>query len=211
MKRNGILFVISAPSGAGKTSLCRQIIDIFPNMRHSVSFTTRPRRNGETDGVDYHFVNQETFDNMVSEGAFAEWARVHGNCYGTAFAALQAARESGLDLLLDIDCQGAAQLRRTCPDAVFIFILPPSFEELERRLRGRNTDTPEVIARRLANARREIGELVWYDYLIVNDDLSQAVEEFKGIILAEGCRTSRNRDEAARLFGLDAGDEGSED
>jgi guanylate kinase len=206
MKRNGILFVISAPSGAGKTSLCRQIIDIFPNMRHTVSFTTRPRRSGETDGVDYHFVSQEIFDTMVAEGAFAEWARVHGNCYGTALATLQEARDQGRDLLLDIDCQGAQQLKRHCPDGVFIFILPPSLEELERRLRGRNTDSSEVIGRRLANARREIRELVWYHYLIINDDLSQAVEKFKGIILAEGCRSSRTREEAIRLFGIDMQD-----
>ncbi|ABA88534.1 guanylate kinase [Syntrophotalea carbinolica DSM 2380] len=206
MKRNGILFVISAPSGAGKTSLCRQIVDIFPDMRHSISFTTRPRRNGETDGVDYHFVTPEVFDTMVAEGAFAEWARVHGNCYGTALATLQEAREQGQDLLLDIDCQGAAQLKRNCPDDVFIFILPPSFEELERRLRGRNTDTAEVIARRLDNARREIRELVWYDYLIVNEDLPRAVEEFKSIILAEGCRASRIRSEAGRLFDIDMQD-----
>ena len=132
------------------------------------------------------------------KGLFAEWARVHGNCYGTALATLQEAHENGFDVLLDIDCQGAAQLKRTCPDGVFIFILPPSFEELERRLRGRNTDSAEVIARRLSNARREIRELVWYDYLIVNDDLSSAVEEFKGIILAGGCRTLRSRDEAIR-------------
>jgi guanylate kinase len=203
MKRSGILFVISAPSGAGKTSLCRRIVDIFPDMRHSVSFTTRPKRDGETDGIDYHFVSQDCFDTMVADGAFAEWARVHGNCYGTALATLQEAREQGRDVLLDIDCQGAAQLKRTCPDGVFIFILPPTFEELERRLRGRNTDTPEVIGRRLANARREMRELVWYDYLVVNDDLSRASEELKGIILAEGCRTGRTRDSVVQQFGID--------
>jgi guanylate kinase len=203
MKRSGILFVISAPSGAGKTSLCRRIVDIFPDMRHSVSFTTRPKRDGETDGIDYHFVSQDCFDTMVADGAFAEWARVHGNCYGTALATLQEARDQGQDVLLDIDCQGAAQLKRTCPDGVFIFILPPTFEELERRLRGRNTDTPEVIGRRLANARREMRELVWYDYLVVNDDLSRASEELKGIILAEGCRTGRTRDSVVQQFGID--------
>ncbi|APG25514.1 MAG: guanylate kinase [Syntrophotalea acetylenica] len=203
MKRSGILFVISAPSGAGKTSLCRRIVDIFPDMRHSVSFTTRPKRDGETDGIDYHFVSQDCFDTMVADGAFAEWARVHGNCYGTALATLQEARDQGRDVLLDIDCQGAAQLKRSCPDGVFIFILPPTFEELERRLRGRNTDTPEVIGRRLANARREMRELVWYDYLVVNDDLSRASEELKGIILAEGCRTGRTRDSVVQQFGID--------
>jgi guanylate kinase len=172
-------------------------------MRHSVSFTTRPKRDGETDGIDYHFVSQDCFDAMVADGAFAEWARVHGNCYGTALATLQEARDQGQDVLLDIDCQGAAQLKRTCPDGVFIFILPPTFEELERRLRGRNTDTPEVIGRRLANARREMRELVWYDYLVVNDDLSRASEELKGIILAEGCRTGRTRDSVVQQFGID--------
>jgi guanylate kinase len=116
---------------------------------------------------------------------------------------LQEARDQGRDVLLDIDCQGAAQLKRTCPDGVFIFILPPTFEELERRLRGRNTDTPEVIGRRLANARREMRELVWYDYLVVNDDLSRASEELKGIILAEGCRTGRTRDSVVQQFGID--------
>jgi guanylate kinase len=202
MQRDGILFVISAPSGAGKTSLCRQIIDIFPQIRHSISFTTRAMRPGEEEGRDYHFVTPQTFAAMVDKGAFAEWATVHGNRYGTALATLEKARRNGQDLLLDIDCQGAAQLKQSCPDAVFMFILPPSYEELERRLRGRNTDAPEVIAQRLSNARREIRELVWYDYLVVNDDFDRAVEALRSIIVAEGCRAPRRMAEARRLFDL---------
>jgi guanylate kinase len=202
MQRDGILFVISAPSGAGKTSLCRRIIDIFPQIRHSVSFTTRAMRPGEQEGRDYHFVTQQTFAAMVDKGAFAEWATVHGNRYGTALATLEEARRSGQDLLLDIDCQGAAQLKQSCPDAVFIFILPPSYEELERRLRGRNTDAPEVIAQRLDNARREVRELIWYDYLVVNDDFDRAVEALRSIIVAEGCCAPRRMAEARRLFDL---------
>lgn len=191
MKREGILFVISAPSGTGKTSLCKEIVDIFPSLRHSVSYTTRPMRAGETDGVDYHFVSPQVFATMVAAGAFAEWAEVHGNCYGTALSSLEQCRVDGTDLLLDIDCQGAAQLKASCARAVFIFILPPSLEELERRLRGRNTDSPEVIARRIRNAGDELRQAHWYDYLVVNDDFSQAREALRAIIVAETCRTSR--------------------
>lgn len=189
--REGILFVISAPSGAGKTTLCKQIVDICPGLRHSVSYTTRPRRAGEADGVDYHFVTRETFDSMVAAGAFAEWAEVHGNRYGTAFETLQRLSAAGHDLLLDIDCQGAAQLKRTWRQGVFVFILPPSFDELKRRLAGRNTDTADVIARRLSNARHEIPEAEWYDYIVVNDDFARALETLKAIVIAEGCRASR--------------------
>lgn len=191
MKREGILFVISAPSGAGKTSLCKEIIDFFPGLRHSVSYTTRPPRPGETDGIDYHFVSPETFSAMATEGAFAEWAEVHGNCYGTAISTLESCRAAGQDVLLDIDCQGAAQLKKSWEQGVFIFVLPPSFDELRRRLRGRNTDAPEVIERRIANARGEIREASWYDYLVINDDFPVALEQLKGIFLAERCRTSR--------------------
>ena len=190
-RREGILFVISAPSGTGKTTLSKELIDFFPALRQSVSFTTRPMRAGETDGKDYHFVSPETFGQMIEEGAFAEWAEVHGNRYGTSLKTLESSRRSGHDLLLDIDCQGAAQIRKSFGGGVFIFILPPSFEELERRLLGRNTDAPEVIRRRIENARREIREAPWYDYLVVNDDLHKAASELKGIILAEGCRTAR--------------------
>lgn len=192
-EREGILFVISAPSGAGKTTLCKEIIDFFPSLRHSVSYTTRPQRPGEQDGIDYHFVTRTVFDAMVAQEAFAEWAEVHGNRYGTAIETLERFRSEGSDILLDIDCQGARQLKKSYRQGVFIFVLPPSLTELQRRLHGRNTDSPEVIARRIANARDEIREAVWYDYLVINDDFSQAFSELKSIVLAEGCRTSRRQ------------------
>jgi guanylate kinase len=189
--RAGILFVISAPSGAGKTSLCKEIVDFFPELRHSVSFTTRPQRRGERDGVDYHFVTPEIFASMIAEGAFAEWAEVHGNRYGTAVKTLQAARLEGVDILLDIDCQGAAQLKKNYQHGVFIFILPPGYDELRRRLLSRDTDAEAVIEQRLKNARGEIAESVWYDYLIVNDDFQLALSQLKAVIIAERCRTER--------------------
>jgi guanylate kinase len=190
-EREGILFILSAPSGAGKTSLCKEIVDCFPDLRHSVSFTTRGMRPGERDGVDYHFVSGEEFSRMAEEGAFAEWAEVHGNRYGTALATLEKNRREGIDLLLDIDFQGAAQIRRVYEHGVFIFIFPPSLNELKRRLLDRNTDSPEAIERRIANAREEIQAAAWYDYTIINDDFTLAVKQLKAIITAEQCRTSR--------------------
>jgi guanylate kinase len=199
-EREGILFVISAPSGAGKTTLCKEIIDFFPSLRHSVSYTTRPQRPGEQDGIDYHFVTRTVFDSKIAQGAFAEWAEVHGNRYGTAIETLERFRSEGRDILLDIDCQGARQLKKSYRQGVFIFVLPPSLTELQRRLNGRNTDSPEVIARRIANARDEIREAVWYDYLVINDDFSQAFSELKSIVLAEGCRTSRQQAIISRIL-----------
>lgn len=192
-ERSGILFVVSAPSGAGKTTLCRELIDRFANLRQSVSFTTRGKRAGEVEGADYHFVTAPVFSAMIAENRLAEWAEVHGNHYGTALTTLEEAAAAGIDLLLDIDCQGAAQLKESYPDGVFIFILPPNFAELERRLRSRKTDTPEVIARRLLNSRREIAAAQHYDYLVVNDDFTVALEQLCAIITAEHCRTQRLR------------------
>ncbi|MDT8421117.1 MAG: guanylate kinase [Desulfuromonadales bacterium] len=188
--RPGLLFVVSAPSGAGKTSLCRELIDRFANLRHSVSFTTREKRAGEVAGVDYHYVDQAVFSAMVDREQMAEWAEVHGNHYGTALETLDRAAAEGVDLLLDIDYQGAAQLKRNSPHGIFIFILPPSLAELERRLRGRQTDSEEVIKRRLQNARKEMAESGWYDYLVVNDDFDVALDELCAIIKAERCRTA---------------------
>ena len=183
--------MVSAPSGAGKTSLCRELIDRLENLRHSVSFTTRGKREGEVEGVDYHFVDKPTFKGMIEQDQLAEWAEVHGNHYGTSLQTLQLATDEGVDLLLDIDCQGAAQLKSNYPGGVFIFILPPSYSELERRLRGRETDSDDVIERRLRNSELEIAEANKYDYLVVNDDFDVALEQLCAIIIAEHCRTER--------------------
>ncbi|HEY5674594.1 MAG TPA: guanylate kinase [Malonomonas sp.] len=192
IQREGVLFVVSAPSGAGKTSLCRELIDSFADLRQSVSFTTRQMRNGEQDGVDYHFVAPEVFQQMIDAQQLAEWAQVHGNMYGSSRTVLEEASQQGLDLLLDIDCQGAAQLKKNCRHGVFIFILPPDLAELERRLRGRGTDADEVIGRRLNNAEQEISQASWYDYLIVNDDFQTALQQLSAIVIAERCRAVRN-------------------
>lgn len=189
MQRKGILYVISAPSGAGKSTLCRELLDIFPELRHSVSFTTRKPRPGEVDGRDYFFVTREEFLRMVAVDGFAEWAEVHGNLYGTSIATLRESREAGVDILLDIDCQGAAQLKEKQVEGVNIFILPPSYRELRHRLEGRNSDSPETIEMRIANAVGEIREARWYDYIVVNDIFSRTVEDLKAIIVAERHRT----------------------
>ena len=202
MKRRGILFVISAPSGAGKTSICREILALLPGLRQSISYTTRAMRPGERDGVDYHFVDLDVFQRMIGDGAFVEWAQVHGNYYGTARAILEEASAEGADVLLDIDFQGAEQLRRSGLSGVFIFILPPDMEELRKRLASRNTDDEDVIARRLANAAGEIAEAVNFDYLVVNDVFEQAVERIWAILIAESARTDRMIDTLPEEFGL---------
>lgn len=194
-----MLFVISAPSGAGKTSLCRELIDRFTNLRQSVSFTTRSPRGQEADGVDYHFVDQAFFKQMIADDQFAEWAEVHGNHYGTALETLRSVTDQGVDLLLDIDFQGAVQLKQNYQHGVFIFILPPDFVELEKRLRGRGTDADDVIHKRLKNAEREISQAGWYDYLVVNDDFQTALSELSAIITAERCRSQRNQAILAEL------------
>lgn len=191
-QQEGILFVVSAPSGSGKTSLCRELIDSFPEIRQSVSFTTRSIRGGEQAGVDYHFVDHPTFEGMKENNQFAEWAQVHGNLYGTALKTLEQAADQGIDLLLDVDYQGAAQLKKNCRHGVFIFVLPPNLAELERRLRSRGTDTDEVIRRRLQMAREEISQAVWYDYMVVNDHLATAVKKITSIVVAERCRSVRS-------------------
>ena len=202
MNRKGILFIISAPSGAGKSSLCRELLDIFPELRHSVSLTTRAARPGEVDGRDYHFVSREEFLRMIAAGEFAEWAEVHGNLYGTSLKTLQKSRDEGIDLILDIDCQGAAQFKENQVDGVTIFILPPSYNELRSRLEGRGSDSPEVIEQRLLNAVDEIAQAGCYDYIVVNDVFSRAVDELKSIIVAERLRSRFIRDTLNREFNI---------
>jgi len=185
------LLVVSAPSGAGKTTLCRLLLERFP-FRFSVSHTTRPPRPGEVHGRDYYFVSREEFREMIREGAFLEWAEVHGNLYGTSFSEVERALSGEEDLLLDIDVQGASQVRgRLGARAVFVFILPPSLEELERRLRRRGTEDEETLRRRLARAREEIRFAPWFDYVVINDEVERAFEDLAAIIRAERCRPAR--------------------
>ncbi len=175
---------------------------LLPDLSPSVSYTTRAMRPGERDGVDYHFVSLAVFQQMVADGAFVEWAQVHGNCYGTARAYLEKASAEGADVLLEIDYQGASQLRRSGLKAVFIFILPPGMDELRRRLDCRKTDDKEVIACRMANAVTEISAAVNFDYLVVNDILEQAVDKVWAIMIAETARTERMIDTLPEEFGL---------
>ena len=191
IRRRGTLFVVSAPSGAGKTTLCREIRLRLPDLAYSVSVTTRPPRPGEIDGADFRFVGAPEFRAMLARGEFAEWATVHGNLYGTRARALEDALATGRDVLLDIDTQGAAQLRARYPDAVLIFILAPSVKELEQRLRERRSNMDADIERRLVRAREEIALWRQYDYLIVNRDVKEAMEQLESIILAERCRVAR--------------------
>ncbi len=190
-KPPGLMFVVSAPSGAGKTTLCRALLRIFPKLHFSVSHTTRPPRPGEMDGRDYYFIDPEHFQQMVQKGEFAEWAEIYGHRYGTSVSHLEKVLADGRDVLLDIDTQGARQMREKKMPGVFIFILPPSLRELERRLSSRKTEEPTARERRLSKAKVEIAEARWYDYLIVNDELGKAQEKMKAIILAEKCRCER--------------------
>jgi guanylate kinase len=198
--RRGILIVISSPSGAGKTTLARKLAERH-NLHFSVSYTTRSPRPGEKNGEDYHFVGNDEFSGMVERQEFAEWAVVHGNRYGTAIATVDQAIEQGKDTLFDIDYQGGRQIRQKWrDDSVLCFILPPSVEELERRLRQRATDSPEVIARRLAMAHKELFHYSDYDYLVVNVQLEKAYDELRSIYIAERCDRSRNEPLAQALL-----------
>lgn len=184
----GTLFVVTAPSGAGKTTLVRNLLARDPQLQLSISYTTRAPRAGEQDGREYHFVDVPTFRELRDRGEFIEWAEVHGNYYGTSRLWLKAQLEAGNDTLLEIDWQGAQQVRKFFASAVGIFILPPSVEELENRLRGRNTDSDEVISRRLLGARGEMRHVAEFDYVIINNQLQAAIDDLVAVVRAARLR-----------------------
>lgn len=186
--RKPLVYIISAPSGSGKSTLTNELLKLVPNLVFSISYTTRALRGSEQNGKQYHFVSMQEFDRMVREGEFLEHANVHGNCYGTARRFLREAGKSGHDLLLDIDVQGAGQIKKNLTDAISIFVLPPDRKTLEWRLRNRGEDSEDVIRRRLSDAGREIEEYDKYDYVLINDQLEKSIERLKAIVLSERLR-----------------------
>ncbi len=199
-ERPGQLFIVSAPSGTGKTTLVERLVQMVPDLALSRSFTSRPPRQGEGDGVDYNFITRDRFDQMVAAGDFLEWADVFGNCYGTAAFEADRILASGQDLVLVIDVQGARQVRVKRSDTVGIFILPPTFAVLEERLRRRSKDSEAQIQRRLDVARKEVGAVADYDYVVVNDELAPAVARLQAIVEAERARLRRMQSTAARII-----------
>jgi guanylate kinase len=188
----GLLLVLSAPSGAGKTTLAHRLLKELPSVQFSVSVTTRQPRGKEQNGVDYHFVDTTTFQERIERGDFVEWAEVHGNFYGSPQSVVDEARAKRGVAVFDIDVQGGQAIKRKHPDAVLIFILPPSMEELERRLRDRKTDSDETIRKRMLAARSEIERgVASYDYIVVNEDIERAFQELRSVVVAERCRRGR--------------------
>jgi guanylate kinase len=198
--RRGLLFIVSAPSGTGKTTIVERLVQVVPRLRLSRSYTSRAARAGEQDGVDYNFIGRAQFEAMIAEHAFLEWADVFGNFYGTSAADTEAFLAAGEDVVLVIDVQGARQVRGRGIETVGVFVLPPSAAVLETRLRGRSKDTEEQILRRLDVARTEVGEFAQYEYVVVNDDLDGAVNRMRAIVLAERARMRAMRGEAETII-----------
>ena len=191
LSMEGMFIAVTGPSGSGKTSVCKALLETFPQLRFSVSLTTRPPRPMEADGKDYHFVTEAEFHDRINRGDLIEWAENFGQLYGTSRETMEAALKGGHDLLLDVDTRGARALKRAWPGGIFVFVIPPSIKELERRLRGRGSETEETIRRRFDNALSEIREIVWYDYIIMNDKLDAAIASLRSIYVAETCRRER--------------------
>jgi len=200
LRHLGNVFVLSAPSGTGKSTLARQLVKQVADLTFSVSFTTRKPRPGEVDGKDYFFVDDATFDAMVAEDGFVEWVRVYERRYGTGKAWIQERLESGMDILLDIESQGARMVHKTIPDAVTVFLLPPSSAELSARLRGRGDESEEQVRIRLDYARHELAQFEGYDYLVLNDTVEQAYRRLESIIVATRCRRERMGSTAQRIL-----------
>jgi guanylate kinase len=197
-----LLLVLSSPSGAGKTTLTRMLLERCPELRFSVSHTTRAPRAGEVDGADYHFIDRTRFVDLVARGAFLEWAEVHGNLYGTSSAEIERARVTAgcTGMIFDIDYQGARQIKAKVGDVVTAFLLPPSMAELERRLRGRASETEDALQRRFAVAKREIEHYALFDYVVINEDVQRAFDELRSIVVAERTRRQRRAPVAEELL-----------
>lgn len=198
-QRRGILFVVSAPSGTGKTTVVERLVHVVPDLALSRSYTSRALRPGEVNGVDYNFVHRSRFEEMAAADAFLEWADVFGNLYGTCAADAEAHLNAGRDLVLVIDVQGARQVRRRCAGTVGVFVMPPSFQVLEQRLRGRSKDSEEAMQHRLRTARAEVAAFTEYDYVVVNDELDACVDRLRAIVLAERLRLAAVRGAAEKI------------
>ncbi len=199
---SGNLFVISAPSGAGKSTIIKALKERIEGLGYSISHTSRKPRGKENDGIEYHFLKKDTFRSMIDEGAFVEWAQVYDDLYGTSFSSLEEQIASGLDVLLDLDTQGAKNIKKHFKNSVLIYVLPPSLDVLEKRLMARGTDDETVIKSRMKKTSNEIKQCVWYDYIVVNDDLEKAIKEAQAIIMSVRCRTDQQAPIVKAMFGV---------
>lgn len=199
---SGQLFVITGPSGVGKSTIIKRLRKTLPRIGYSVSHTSRKPRKNEADGINYHFVDRQTFEKMIEQKAFVEWAEVYHDLYGTSFSSLQSETDQGLDVVMDLDSEGAKNIKGNFEDSVLIYILPPSFQVLEKRLRGRASDDEAEIKARLEEARKEIQNCIDYDYIIFNEDLNRTVEEVNSIIVSSRCRKSKRLSMVEKTFGI---------